>query len=97
MIRNFVNQAPQTLHDARMAWQADRMKEAANLLHDMRGSIGTLGAKKVAETALELESAIHAGQREEAAALFLTAEQEMQQAVMSASLWLETHSSLDLE
>jgi len=93
MIRNFVNQAPQTLHDARMAWQADRMKEAANLLHDMRGSIGTLGAKKVAETALELESAIHSGQTNEAASLFLAAEQ----AVMSASLWLETHSSLDLE
>lgn len=84
LIRNFVERSPVQFADARTAWRDGRTEEAARTVHTMRGSIGTLGARRFANATHDLEAAIRAGQAELAGGLFDHAEQELATAVEAA-------------
>lgn len=88
LIDNVVERGPIQLRDARLAWDAGRFEESAGLLHAMRGTLGTLGAKSFAAATLELESAIHARHEQLVAGLFSKAEHLLDEIVSEASLLL---------
>ena len=61
LIRTLVENSRNSMAKVRQAKQEGQWDEMARLLHTMRGSIGTLGAKRFAAAARELESIIKDG------------------------------------
>ena len=63
---------------------------ACRLLHSLRGSLGSVGAKPFAASALALEHAIRAGEKTAWDALLGNTRSQLQQLVEAASAWLLT-------
>lgn len=79
--------------DAQRAWQEGRHREAAMAFHTLRGSFGTLGARRFAARALQLELAIHSGHRAEAETLFPVIAEDLQATLTAAQTWLASLGS----
>lgn len=79
--------------DAHRAWQEGRHKDAARLFHTLRGSLGTLGAKPFAATALQIECAISDNNRMRVDTLFPVVTQDLQATLRAAELWLARQAS----
>ncbi|MEJ7747568.1 MAG: response regulator, partial [Luteimonas sp.] len=88
LIRNMVNRCPQEMHHARTAWRDAQMELAARLVHGMRGSVGTVGAKRFVTATLALEQAIPADDGAVVEALFDQAEKELRATMAAATDWL---------
>ncbi|HAT30833.1 MAG TPA: histidine kinase, partial [Janthinobacterium sp.] len=91
LIRDLGVHSPAQMAAARAAWIDGRVGEAARLLHTMRGSIGSLGARHFAQAALVLEEALRAEPAgpQQVTALFALAEHELLATVAAARFWLE--------
>lgn len=87
-VRRVVANGLAPLSDARRAWQEGRHREAATQLHTLRGSLGSLGAKRFAATALQIEQAIDENQDARVEALFPQVEQDLQAMLSAAGQWL---------
>lgn len=76
------------LSDARLAWQDGRHRDAATLFHGLRGSLGSLGAKRFAATALQVEQAINENNGARVEALLPLVEKDLQATLSAAEQWL---------
>ena len=88
LISNLVASSEKSIEKVRDALQEGRYTDMASLLHTMRGSIGTLGAKRFAEAARELELAIPNKDLAEIEVLFKTVEDELAETLSAARIWL---------
>lgn len=77
------------VQQAAAALREERYTDAGKTLHSLRGSIGTLGAKRLVAASLKLEQAIAGRQLEQIAPLFVTLESEYQLVLQSADAWLQ--------
>ena len=91
MIKKMVLRSPVQFDEAFVAWQEQRVPDAQRILHTMRGSIGTLGAKDFAAKALELELALPDHSNEQIAVLFQQTRDEMKLTLAAAQAWLQQH------
>jgi len=73
---------------ARAAIQEERLVDAGKIFHSLRGSIGTLGAKRLVASSLKLEQAIAEGQQQHIPPLFAELESEYQLVLRQAEEWL---------
>ena len=84
------------IQQAGLAMREQRLVEAGKILHGLRGSIGTLGAKRLVNASLALEQALTAGQPEaQLSGLFAALENEYSLVMQQAEAWLSLNSSQD--
>jgi hypothetical protein len=74
---------------AGIALSEDRLVDAGKIFHSLRGSIGTLGAKRLVSASLKLEQAIAERQKDNIAPLFAALESEYAQVLEHADAWLQ--------
>ncbi len=78
---------------ATAALQEQRLHEAGRVFHSLRGSIGTLGAKRMVSASLKLETAISEGRIDDIAPLLANFQLEYQQVLEQAASWLARHAA----
>jgi CheY-like chemotaxis protein/HPt (histidine-containing phosphotransfer) domain-containing protein len=88
LIGNLIENSAKSMAGVRAAKGAEDWPEMARLLHGMRGSLGTLGAKRFSAAALALEAAINANNMEQLDTIFDTTEQELTASLTAARKWL---------
>jgi len=88
LIGNLADSSQKSIEKVRDALQEGRYTDMATMLHTMRGSIGTLGAKHFAEAARELELAIPNKDLAEIEVLFTAVEKELAATLLAARAWL---------
>lgn len=93
LLRKMIDKGTTDLNSARAAWREGRENDAARVLHTMRGSIGSIGAKRFADVALGLENAIRDSEVESVEPLFDTAIRELESAIEAASQWVAQHAN----
>ncbi len=76
------------LDQAYAAWQAGRVDDCVKHLHTLRGAIGTLGATRFADAALELERAMVNNGPEQVEPLFQSAKNALNDMLAAAQTWL---------
>lgn len=81
------------MQQAALALREERYTDAGKILHSLRGSIGTLGAKRLVVSSLKLEQAIAARLLEQVPALLLDLESEYQLVLQSADGWLQAKAA----
>ncbi len=89
LVRGVVEKAEQELDQARDFWMVGESEKAARLIHGLRGSVGSLGAKDFASATKPLESAIRSGS-EDVLGLFTETKIHLSDTVAAASDWLKT-------
>lgn len=92
LLRKFIDKGTSDLITARKMWREDRAVDAAHALHTMRGSVGSIGAKRFAEVALALETAIHDCDTVRIEPLFDSAIRELDSAITAASQWISEYA-----
>jgi len=88
IVSDAVSTGHQPLEQAGAAVDEGRYADAASLLHGLRGSVGTLGAKRFVGAAFALELAIAEQRYAEVDALFARADAEFRLALEHANNWL---------
>ncbi|MES2071743.1 MAG: PAS domain S-box protein [Pseudomonadota bacterium] len=88
LVRKVVENGTTPVSEARKAWQEGRPDDAARMLHTLRGMMGTLGAKRFASAALELEKTLPHEPAEKLARMFSQVEQELAAAIAKARAWI---------
>ncbi|GJI87508.1 MULTISPECIES: Hpt domain-containing protein [Duganella] len=83
------------IQQAGAALREERLPEAGKLLHSLRGSIGTLGAKRLVASSLKVEQAIAERQLDQIPALFAALEAEYMLVLRSANEWLQRNAPQD--
>jgi hypothetical protein len=83
------------IQQAGAALREDRLPEAGKLLHSLRGSIGTLGAKRLVASSLKVEQAIAERQLDLIPGLFAALEAEYVLVLRSANEWLQRNAPQD--
>lgn len=76
------------LEQAGAALRERRYADAGKIFHSLRGSIGTLGAKRLVSASLKLEQAIAERREEHIPTLFTALESEYQLVLRDAGDWL---------
>lgn len=86
--------APRMLpfEQAATALREQRLAEAGKIFHSLRGSIGTLGAKRLVSASLKLEKAIAEQRQENIPPLFAALESEYQLVLRDADAWLQRNA-----
>jgi hypothetical protein len=77
------------------ALREQRYADAGKVFHSLRGSIGTLGAKRLVSASLKLEQAIAERQEQHIPALFAALESEYQLVLRDADAWLRHNTPQD--
>lgn len=80
---------------ARAAIQEQRLADAGKIFHILRGSIGTLGAKRLVASSLKLEQALAQHESAQLPVLFAELEAEYQLVLQHANDWLLQNAPLD--
>ena len=88
MVEDALNKDMTPIRDAETALQAGRMEDIGRILHSLRGSVGTLGTKRLIRAAMATEEAINAGNADAVPALLATTGEELAQALDAAREWL---------
>ena len=83
------------IQQAGAALREERLPEAGKLLHSLRGSIGTLGAKRLVASSLKVEQAIAERQLDQIPGLFAALEAEYVLVLRSANEWLQRNAPQD--
>lgn len=78
---------------ARTALDEQRLGDAGKIFHSLRGSIGTLGAKRLVAASLKLEQAIAERQEEQIPDLFTALESEYRLVLQQADAWLTSNGT----
>ena len=76
--------------EARAAIQQQRLVDAGKVCHSLRGSIGTLGAKRLVASSLKLEQALADRDSAQIATLFTELESEYRLLLRHADDWLRS-------
>ncbi|TFW19897.1 Hpt domain-containing protein [Duganella callida] len=86
--------APRMLpfEQAGAALREQRPADAGKIFHSLRGSVGTLGARRLVAASLALEKAIAEQRADAIPALFATAEAEYRLVLRHADDWLQRHA-----
>jgi chemotaxis protein histidine kinase CheA len=74
------------------ALREGRLHDAGRIFHSLRGSIGTLGAKRLVASSLKLEQAIAEQNNDAIPALFAALESEYQLVLRDADAWLQRNA-----
>ena len=85
----------QPIQLAAQALREQRFSDAGKIFHSLRGSIGTLGAKRLVAASLALEQAIADRQQDQIPALFAVVESEYKLVLQLAADWLQQHAPID--
>ncbi|MGJ9420257.1 response regulator [Massilia sp. CMS3.1] len=88
LISGIVDRAIDDLHQAESAWREGATDEPSKVLHALRGSVGSLGAKQFTTVSQTLERAIRSG-HPDVADLWADAEVSLQRTVTAADAWLK--------
>lgn len=88
LIKKSVEKGVSPINDAHRAWLDGRHRDAARLFHTLRGTLGSLGAKRFSAAALQIELAIINNDGEHVDALFPVVEQELNTLLVAAKQWL---------
>jgi len=88
MVEDALNKGMTPLRTADEALQAGRHSEVARILHGLRGSVGTLGTRRLVRASFATEQAIDEGRHAEVAALLAQTAQELEQVLLAAADWL---------
>ena len=88
MVEDALNKGMTPVRDAETALQTGRHSDVARILHGVRGSVGTLGTKRLIRAAFATEEAIDAGRLDEVPSLLAQTAQELEQALAAAANWL---------
>ena len=88
MVEDALNKGMTPLQNAGEALQAGRHGDVARILHSLRGSVGTLGTKRLIRSSLATEQAIDEGRHDEVPALLAHTMQELEQVLLAAADWL---------
>ena len=89
IVRDACAPGMEPLQQAAAALREERYTDAGKTLHSLRGSIGTLGAKRLVAASLKLEQAIAGRVLDQIPALFVVLESEYQLVLQSADDWLQ--------
>jgi hypothetical protein len=88
IVRDACAPAMAPFEQAGVALREQRFTDAGKIFHSLRGSIGTLGAKRLVRASLSLEQAIAERREEHIPALFTALESEYQLVLRDAGDWL---------
>lgn len=91
IVRDAVTPGMEPLERAKAALDEQRYHDAGRIFHSLRGSVGTLGAKRMVAAALALEQALVEQRTPEVPALFAALQHEYQAVLDQASAWLKQH------
>lgn len=80
---------------ASAALREQRLTDAGKIFHSLRGSIGTLGTKRLVAASLKLEQAIAEARLTDIPALFPLLEAEYQLVLQHAASWLANNTPKD--
>ncbi|HEX8602622.1 MAG TPA: Hpt domain-containing protein, partial [Pseudoduganella sp.] len=94
LVARMAGEAPAELARARAAWIDADGTAAARMLHALRGSVGSLGARTFAGVTIELEAALREGRQDDAARLFGTAGRELDATTAAARRWLASQQGM---
>ncbi|WBS00361.1 PAS domain S-box protein [Pseudoduganella sp. SL102] len=96
LVARMAREAPAELARARECWEDGDGGAAARILHALRGSVGSLGARTFAAITVELEAALREGRQDDAARLFEGAGRELGGTTASARDWLAGHRQAEV-
>ena len=88
MVEDALNKGMTPLRDAEAALQSGRHSDVARILHGLRGSVGTLGTKRLIRASFATEQAIDEGRHDEVPALLAQTVLELEQVLAAAADWL---------
>lgn len=91
IVRDAVTPGMEPLERAKAALDEQRFHDAGRIFHSLRGSVGTLGAKRMVAAALAVEQALVEQRTAEVPALFAALQREYQAVLDQASAWLKHH------
>lgn len=93
LLKKIVDRGSAPVLEARQAWREGRHADSAKRLHTIRGTIGTLGASRFADIALETEKAVLENDAKRIAYLFEFAEKTLSETLAQARAWLAGQQS----
>ena len=88
IVRDACAPGMQPFRQAQLALTAGRPEEAGKIFHSLRGSVGTLGAKRLVSSSLLLEQALVEQRSTDIPSLFAALEAEYQLVLQHAEAWL---------
>ena len=88
MVEDALNKGMTPVREAQAALQAGHHSDVARILHGVRGSVGTLGTKRLIRAAFATEEAVDAGRFDAVPALLADVGEELEQALAAAREWL---------
>jgi len=91
IVRDALTPGMEPLERAQAALDEQRFHDAGRIFHSLRGSVGTLGAKRLVAAALALEQALVEQRTADVPALFAALQREYQAVLDQAGAWLKHH------
>jgi len=91
IVRDAITPGMEPLERAKLALDEQRFYDAGRIFHSLRGSVGTLGAKRMVAAALAVEQAIVEQRTEQIPSLFAALQTEYQAVLDQAAAWLQQH------
>lgn len=88
LVARMAREAPAELGRSHAMWRDGDGVGAGRILHALRGSVGSLGARTFAGVTVELEAALRESRQGDAARLFDTAMRELDATTAAARSWL---------
>ena len=95
IVRDACAPGMEPFRQAQAAMQEQRLGDAGKIFHSLRGSIGTLGAKRLVAASLKLEVALAEHQTEQIPHFFAELEAEYQLLLRHAEDWLLRNAPQD--
>ncbi|OZG73113.1 hypothetical protein BTA51_11490 [Hahella sp. CCB-MM4] len=100
LMKDFIIKWPQEVERSEQLFRDGEQKEAARILHTLRGSCGTVGAKKLVDTAFKAEKSMPAVSEEVTLANIQEVKKDLDDMISAATQWLanlEEETSLQQE
>ncbi len=94
IVRNIVERGDGPVEQAFADWQNGQMEQAALALHNLRGLMGSIGAKGITALSLELEHNLKAGQEQELEARWMSLRTEYNEFVSALQHWLQGQEAI---
>ena len=88
MVEDALTKGMAPVRDAETAVQENRHSDTARILHGLRGSVGTLGTKRLIQAAFAAEEAIHTERLGEVPALLASVKEELERVLVAGREWL---------
>ncbi|MGV7206289.1 Hpt domain-containing protein [Oxalobacteraceae bacterium A2-2] len=93
IVRDAAAPGMEPLEQAGAAIREQRLTDASRILHSLRGSVGSLGAKRLVQASLRLERALAEAAPDQIPAFYAILEQEYRLVLDQADDWLRQHAA----